>query len=221
MNEILIAGSKKGGGEYIAPPSPTTCLFLASASNGMNPDLSGNKSQTDAFGVTKTTLGGHDVVKSNNGYITYNYGLNLSPFRRGARIDAMVYIDRANDVYPNQIHPTLIGFMIQNTGTNYWSFGVKLVLDQLRVCFYGWNGQANPMSGTENITTGWHLISYFMGTDGVHLSLDGKEVFFQAVSDAQLAAFVNSQGGVSAAPLTMFRNANTPTNTNTAWVAIK
>lgn len=220
MNEILMVGGRPAG-VYLPPPDPSTCLFLASAQNGMNPDLSGNRSPTGYSGVTKTLFGGNDVIQSNNGYISYNYGSNLSAFRRGARVDAMVYVDRANDVYPNQIHPTLIGFMIQNSGINYWSFGLKLVSDQLRVCFYGWNGQANPMSGTENVKTGWHLISYYMGSDGIHLSLDGVEVFFQPVSDAQLSAFVNAQGGVSAAPLTLFRNSTYPTNTKTAWISIK
>lgn len=220
MNEMMIISTPQGG-KYLPPPDPAGYQFLASASNSMNPDLAGSRGQTSSSGVSKVTLYGHDVVKSNNGHISYNYGLNLSAFRRGAEIDAVVYVDRQNDRYPDQIHPTLVGFMVPDSGLNYWSFGLKLVGGKLRVCFYGWNGEANPMSGAEDIKSGWHLISYRMDIDGIHLYLDGTEVFFRPVSDSQLSDFIRSQGAASVSPLSFFKNSGGITNTNTAWISIK
>lgn len=221
MNEILIV-SPSTGGKYIPQPDPVGYLFLASASNFMNPDLSGNKAGTrSTTGISQTTVDNHQVVLTTGGYVTYQYALNLSPFRRGAKIDAMVYLDFTTDSYPNQIHPTLIGFMSPSSSTNYWSFGVKYILGVPKLCFYGYNGNPVQMDSTVALTKGWHLLSFEMKNDGVHLYVDGKEVYFFAVNDTQLAAFVNSQGGVNAVPLTLFKYSTFSTQTKTAWVGIR
>ncbi|MGL5281442.1 MAG: hypothetical protein ACRC8W_06715 [Plesiomonas shigelloides] len=221
MNEMMIVSAQQGG-KYLPPPSPADYMFLASAANGMSPDLSGNKPGTGSgSGVTQGRQDGHLVIVSSGGYITYQYGLNLSPFRRGAKIDAMVYLDFETDVYPSQIHPTLIGFMSPSNSTNYWSFGVKYIRGVPYLCFYGYNGNPVQMNSEVPLSKGWHLLTFEMKNDGVHLSVDGKEVYFFAVDNAQLNAFAGAQGGVNSVPLTLFKYSTYTTQTKTAWVAIK
>lgn len=220
MNEMMIISSPTRG-KYLPPPDPADYKFLASASNFLSPDLSGNKTGTKAGGITQGTVDSHPVVITTGGYITYQYAINLSPFRRGAKIDAMVNLDFGSDSYPSQIHPTLIGFMSPTDTINYWSFGVKYILGVPKLCFYGYNGNPVQMNSDIALTKGWHLLSLEMKNDGVHLSVDGNEVYFFAVNDAQLSAFANAQGGVNAVPLTMFRYSTFTTQTKTAWVGIK
>ena len=218
----MLLPSPDAGGKYLPPPSPTGYLFLASSSNTMSPDLAGNKTSTAMTGVSKQTLDGHDVVLSEQGgYIQYSYTSNLSAIRRGARIDTMVYLDPSVDFYPEGLYPCMIGFAGINAA-DYWSFGVRFLSGSTVLCFYLWDG-SNPvsMNSTTPIAKGWHLLSYEMKADGVHLYVDDKEVFFRAVSDTQLQAWIAAQGPASAAPLTLFRAAGQVIRTRTAWTSIR
>ena len=221
MNEMMIVSAQQGG-KYLPPPSPVGYQFLAVASNSMTPDLAGNKASTSRSGVSKDTVDGKDVISNTQGgYIQYSYGLNLSAIRRGARIDTMVYVDPASDYYPSGLYPTMIGFAGIDT-LDYWSFGIKL-LNGIRVlCFYVWDG-SNPVQINSDvpINKGWHLLSYEMKSDGVHLYVDEKEVLFRSVTNTEFQTWSNAQGGAAAAPLTLFRAAGQQLRTKTAWTSIK
>lgn len=221
MNEMMIISAPQGG-KYLPPPSPVGYQFLAVASNAMSPDMAGNKASTNRSGVNKDTVDGHDVMfNAQGGYIQYNYGLNLSAIRRGARIDTMVYLDPSVDYYPSGYYPTMIGFAGIDT-LDYWSFGVKFLNGVTVLCFYVWDGSSPvQLNSTVPINKGWHLLSYEMKADGVHLYVDEKEVLFRAVSNTEFQTWSNAQGGVSAAPLTLFRAAGQLLRTRTAWTSIK
>lgn len=221
MNEMMLVSLQQGG-KYLPPPSPEGYQFLAVASNAMSPDLAGNKTATAKVSVTKELVDGHDVMfNQQGGYIQYNYGLNLSAIRRGARIDTMVYLDPAVDFYPSGVYPSMIGFAGIDA-YDYWSFGVKFLKGSTVLCFYVWDGKNEiQLNSNSPITKGWHLLSYEMLSDGVHLYVDGKEVLFRSLTNEEFQTWVNAQGPVNSVPLTLFRAPRQELRTRTAWTSIK
>jgi len=214
-------GSKNDPGIYYPVPSASSRLFLASASNSLNPDLSGNRVPTASSGITKTTSQGMDVILSQNGNVSYAYANTLSPFRRGAKIEVMLYIG-ANDLFPAGDHPSLIGFMSPTQTIVYWAFGIRVVGGKKMVSFYGYNGAQSYFEVEDKLAPGWRKLTYELDSQGIYLSVNEKRLFFKAVSDSQLSAYVNAQASPASYPLNLFRNNSSAySNTRTAWMSIQ
>lgn len=219
--ENLLLSSNSDPGVYYPVPTASTKLFLASASNSLNPDLSGGRVPTASGGITKTTAQDKDVVISQNANVSYAYANTLSPFRRGAKIEVMLYIS-GQDIFPAGDHPSLIGFMSPTQTIVYWAFGIRIVSGKRRICFYGFNGQQNYFEVDDTLAPGWRKLTYQLDNQGIYLSVNEKQVFFKPVTDSQLSAFVNAQASPSSYPLNLFKNNSSAfSNTRTAWMSIQ
>lgn len=217
MLEALSAAAVK-----VVLPTPDGKRFLITADNSFATDLVSGKANTALVGVSKLSINGNSVMSNpSNGYLTFAYAPNYTPFRRGAKIDVMIYLS-ASDVFTNAVYPCLLGYAQPSGTLNYWSFGIIGADGARKIAFYGWNGTSNLFQSTQVITKkGWVKLTFEL-TNSLVLSVDGVEYFRKAISDAELQGFINNQNPSTTVPLTFYRiNSTTVSSTKVSYISIE
>jgi hypothetical protein len=218
MLEALLTGRGKGP---ISPPTPDDKIFLITADNGFAKELVSNKDNTALAGLVKGSIDGVAIMTNTaNGYVTFGYSTAYSPFRRGAKLEAMIYLSDDN-VFPGSTYPSLVGWMQAGGTKNYWSFGVMGAKGARKIAFYGWDGSSRLYQGTTVIgQLGWVKLTLELNDDLV-LFVDDVEVFRTTISDAALQKFIGAQVG-GTIPLTFYRVSNSvSTRTSLAYFSIE
>lgn len=144
--------------------------------------LSWTANGSAAASATQSKFGGYSLsLNGSSQYLTATYNTtNHDWWTSDFNIDCWVYYNSLTGASTGFNGPTLIGNMEFNTGTNYWSFGVRT---DGKIGFFYFNGSSQSVSTTATVSTAtWTHIAMKKNGSGISLAKNGVWESLGAVS---------------------------------------